>query len=230
MYIEVDESLRELTGTFPFLSIELLEKKQAKHQSYHDLESFYWLFVWIILRYTDHTHERRDFACHILFDAEEPEASKRNWLLKPTPLADSPLYKVTEALRSLVMHQNHIIAEETVPHPSRPPLPAPEPAFINFEYVKWAFDLVIKAPIWTNFQDSPAKVFHPPCKKKAGPSMLNYPYRSSRTQWSSAGSSGLSQTGSTSSKRRHEAGLILLTSPAPIASSSNSSGHNESED
>ncbi|KAJ6515527.1 hypothetical protein C8R45DRAFT_854840 [Mycena sanguinolenta] len=171
MYMEVDKSLRELTGTFPFRSIELLEKKQVKHQSYHDLESFYWLFVWIILRYTDHTHKRKDFACHILFDAEKPEASKRNWLLKPTPLADSPLYKVTEALRSLVMHQNPVIAEETVPHPSRPPLPAPEPAFINYEYVKWAFDLAIKAPIWTNFQDSPAKVFHPPSKKKAGPNM-----------------------------------------------------------
>ncbi|KAJ7935470.1 hypothetical protein B0H13DRAFT_2467320, partial [Mycena leptocephala] len=48
------DSLKELTGTYPFMAIELLDKANTRHEVHHDLESFYWLLTWITLRYTAH--------------------------------------------------------------------------------------------------------------------------------------------------------------------------------
>ncbi|EMD37037.1 hypothetical protein CERSUDRAFT_114935 [Gelatoporia subvermispora B] len=47
--------LKERTGTLYFMAIEILEQPSGVlHTMAHDLESFYWLLVWITLRHTNH--------------------------------------------------------------------------------------------------------------------------------------------------------------------------------
>ncbi|KAJ7164719.1 hypothetical protein C8R43DRAFT_1061955 [Mycena crocata] len=105
---DIDKSLKELTGTFPFLAIALLKQPPSKHNAAHDLESIYWLLVWIILRHTAHTGAPD--ACHQLFD-HDPIISaklKSDWVHhEETPLAQSlPLYVLAEVLRLRVAGQN----------------------------------------------------------------------------------------------------------------------------
>ncbi|KAF8996053.1 hypothetical protein BDQ17DRAFT_1365016 [Cyathus striatus] len=58
--------LKMLTGTRQFLAIEIIQK--ASHMPYHDLESFYWVMVYIFLRYSVHNSELGNEACRYLFD------------------------------------------------------------------------------------------------------------------------------------------------------------------
>ncbi|KAJ7457601.1 hypothetical protein B0H11DRAFT_2243360 [Mycena galericulata] len=108
-YTDISKSLKELTGTFPFLAIEILKKKpRPAHTAGHDLESIYWLLVWIILRHTQHPG-RDSTACHKLFDHGEETAAKlkSTWIVDYTPLdREHPLFKFTEALRTAVQKQN----------------------------------------------------------------------------------------------------------------------------
>ncbi|OCH84987.1 hypothetical protein OBBRIDRAFT_785496 [Obba rivulosa] len=52
------KTLKERTGTPYFMAVEMLEKPPfaVEHGLHHDLESFYWVLVWAVLRHTDHTH------------------------------------------------------------------------------------------------------------------------------------------------------------------------------
>ncbi|KAJ7134275.1 hypothetical protein C8R44DRAFT_770037 [Mycena epipterygia] len=79
LYDDIDKSLKKMSvcdyilddsgvdfssGTFPFIAIEIIENNTS-HGPHHD-ESAYWLLMWMILRYTDHTHPsgalaKRDF-------------------------------------------------------------------------------------------------------------------------------------------------------------------------
>ncbi|KAJ7603017.1 hypothetical protein DFH06DRAFT_1022847, partial [Mycena polygramma] len=78
LYADVNKSLKDLTGTYPFMAIELHKKGDTLHTISHDMESFYWLLIWMILRYTAHTHEDKDLACHKLFEVEDLAGRKSN--------------------------------------------------------------------------------------------------------------------------------------------------------
>ena len=43
-----------LQGTYYYWAIDLLLKENVVHTAYHDLEAFYWVFLWSILRWTEH--------------------------------------------------------------------------------------------------------------------------------------------------------------------------------
>lgn len=67
------------------MGIEVLQGNII-HDACHDLESFYWLLVWLVLRHTDHEHEAGNLACSRLFDADNEwscQDSKVAWLRKP---------------------------------------------------------------------------------------------------------------------------------------------------
>ncbi|PCH39658.1 hypothetical protein WOLCODRAFT_159244 [Wolfiporia cocos MD-104 SS10] len=56
---ELENKLKERMGTVEFMAIELIDadpKTGVTHQAHHNLESFYWLLVWIVLC---HTHRDR---------------------------------------------------------------------------------------------------------------------------------------------------------------------------
>ncbi|KAI0788265.1 hypothetical protein C8Q74DRAFT_1195372, partial [Fomes fomentarius] len=64
---DLNEDLKERTGTLYFMAVELQKTKNILHNVHHDIESFYWVFMWVILRHTAHTHELGHAACAIYF-------------------------------------------------------------------------------------------------------------------------------------------------------------------
>ena len=59
-------------GTLYFMAIDLLTSGDVVHEVRHDLESFFWLLVWIVLRHTAHTFGAR--ACENLFGHDDEDA------------------------------------------------------------------------------------------------------------------------------------------------------------
>ncbi|KAJ6466297.1 hypothetical protein C8R45DRAFT_754839, partial [Mycena sanguinolenta] len=104
-YTLPDKSLRDFTGTFPFVAIEMNGISDESHGEHHDLESFYWLIIWMILRHTNHQHHHGDLACTKLFDSTV--TAKRGWLqINELGSLNSPLLQLAEKLRHLLLKQN----------------------------------------------------------------------------------------------------------------------------
>ncbi|EPT03334.1 hypothetical protein FOMPIDRAFT_1115985, partial [Fomitopsis schrenkii] len=102
---EVLQRARERTGTQLFMAIEILRSK-VTHEARHDLESFYWLLVYILLRHTNHGHWRWKAAFDALFTVvswDQAAAMKFCWITRPTaPLTipgNAPLHDLLEGLR-----------------------------------------------------------------------------------------------------------------------------------
>ncbi|OCH84837.1 hypothetical protein OBBRIDRAFT_689425, partial [Obba rivulosa] len=76
--------LKTVQGTPYFIAIEILRKARGvQHGAHHDLESFYWVLVWSILRHTDHTHPDKNRAYGQLFFRGTDSACvaiKREWI------------------------------------------------------------------------------------------------------------------------------------------------------
>ncbi|KAJ7457670.1 hypothetical protein B0H11DRAFT_2286919 [Mycena galericulata] len=166
-YTDIGKSLKELTGTFPFLAIQILKNKERPaHTAGHDLESVYWLLVWIILRHT-HYPGRDSTACHDLFDHKVETAAKlkSTWIDEYTPLSRGhPLYDLIEDLRELVAEQNPSekkpadsrIRRDRSPQPSdlKPAIP------LTHKVVIQSFDGALDLPGWP--EDDKAIPFVPP--------------------------------------------------------------------
>jgi hypothetical protein len=84
------------------MAVDVLMHKM--HERKHDLESFYWLLVWTLLRHAD--HDQGPSACSKLFDIEDRElaaAQKRTWL-ETSDLRinrNEPLTQLLERLRAI---------------------------------------------------------------------------------------------------------------------------------
>ncbi|KAI1792404.1 hypothetical protein LXA43DRAFT_1093639 [Ganoderma leucocontextum] len=61
------DDLKERTEMDYFTAIELLERPGTKHEVHHDLESFLWVLLWIVLHHTDHTHPGGSKASSLIF-------------------------------------------------------------------------------------------------------------------------------------------------------------------
>ncbi|KAK7048092.1 hypothetical protein R3P38DRAFT_2867299 [Favolaschia claudopus] len=100
---KIEESLKYLTGTLPFIAIGVLEEQP--HTKHHDLESVHWLLVWMILRHTAHTIEGGPLACNSFFDQLTNDARstiKRGDLAVPFGAPPGPLHALVNALRFLL--------------------------------------------------------------------------------------------------------------------------------
>ncbi|KAJ7725319.1 hypothetical protein B0H16DRAFT_1698338 [Mycena metata] len=106
-YEDINKSLKDMTGTLPFVSIQILKDihHQVPHAPHHDLESIYWLLIWMILRYTEHIDPNGRNACGALFDARG-HREKAGWLLDPSPVPLGPLFTLVDDLRNNVWLQN----------------------------------------------------------------------------------------------------------------------------
>ncbi|KAJ7164695.1 hypothetical protein C8R43DRAFT_988047 [Mycena crocata] len=174
-YQPIDKSLKELTGTFPFLAIEILKHQSPHtppHTAAHDLESIYWLLIWIILRHTNHTHVGGRYTCHRLFD-HDPEtaaALKAAWIQEHTPLAqDLPLFELTDELRLRVAKQNPPVIKEAGgrrrQHFPAPQAPVPVPLSYADFLGAFHFVLVELGSDWPS--NDKAITFVPPVVKAA---------------------------------------------------------------
>ncbi|PCH40659.1 hypothetical protein WOLCODRAFT_159725 [Wolfiporia cocos MD-104 SS10] len=85
---ELENELKERTGTVEFMAMELMNadpKQDVSHQVHHDLESFFWLLVWFVLRHTNHDHKEGKGTFAKVFGANVPEDArerKENMLLR----------------------------------------------------------------------------------------------------------------------------------------------------
>ncbi|KAJ7602195.1 hypothetical protein DFH06DRAFT_912572, partial [Mycena polygramma] len=133
LYEEVDKSLKDMTGTFPFVAIQMMENTQntAMHQLHHDLESVYWLLIWMILRHTKHNHLRGANACSSLFDDAIGTENKWGWISVPSPVHDkkSPLFQLAEGLRFQIRQQNYQPSESKY-ESSTDPVPTQHSEFL----------------------------------------------------------------------------------------------------
>ncbi|KAJ7089179.1 hypothetical protein B0H15DRAFT_1022123 [Mycena belliarum] len=106
-YDNIEKSLKDLTGTFPFLAIELIDETTVCHAAHHDLESFYWLLLWCILRYTAHNHSKGRHACRSIFNSPANVVIKVGVLhMKPPIKGNVPLYNLADKLADAVATQN----------------------------------------------------------------------------------------------------------------------------
>ncbi|KAI8976334.1 hypothetical protein BD414DRAFT_530958 [Trametes punicea] len=112
--IENVSAFKERTGTYYFIALELInpEVKAAVHHSGHDLESFYWVLLWIVLRHAAHDHVDGPKACEIAFpygNDSRATGAKKAWIQRDLPL------KVVgnEPLSDLLEEFNDLVAEAT---------------------------------------------------------------------------------------------------------------------
>ncbi|CAK5280967.1 unnamed protein product [Mycena citricolor] len=124
LYEEVEMSFTDIIGTTPFLALDLAFGEPVTHQDYHDIESFYWLLIWTILRHTPpelHGHHRYKFAQ--LFNPDSP-AEKFSWMLnyKTVGPPGSPLARLSLALVIQVKEQNRVIVPPVTPIEPTPEL------------------------------------------------------------------------------------------------------------
>ncbi|KAJ7506393.1 hypothetical protein B0H11DRAFT_1707161 [Mycena galericulata] len=77
----VEKGSKDITGTYPFMSLVALRHMKDTtphtHECHHDLESFYYLLVWILLRHAD--HDAGATACARLFDGEIEQVFNQKW-------------------------------------------------------------------------------------------------------------------------------------------------------
>ncbi|KAI0820906.1 hypothetical protein BC628DRAFT_1395015 [Trametes gibbosa] len=105
--------LKERTGTCFFMAIELLnlEATDVIHSTHHDLESFIWVLVWIVLRHTAHDHWRKTEACSATFiygDDDNATSAKQHWTMaresRPlTVFSNAPLTNLLAGLHKLLL-------------------------------------------------------------------------------------------------------------------------------
>ncbi|KAI0750221.1 hypothetical protein C8Q80DRAFT_1166705 [Daedaleopsis nitida] len=103
-------NLKERTGTYYFMAVELLERKALVHEVWHDLESLFWVLLWVVLRHTAHKHPLKEKAASELFKYGDDDAAlgaKLRWLRKGDSeklviVNNKPLTRLLERFRKLV--------------------------------------------------------------------------------------------------------------------------------
>ncbi|PCH37559.1 hypothetical protein WOLCODRAFT_84113, partial [Wolfiporia cocos MD-104 SS10] len=135
---------KERTGTLIFMAIDVLSSDgDLTHEARHDIESFYWLLIWIVLRHTRHNHKDKDRACGLLFDPEYESqcfAIKKTWLSTRNVVSvpgNPPLTALLEAFRKLCKHNNNFDED-------RDDKPIP----VTYEDVLATFDEVLARDDW----------------------------------------------------------------------------------
>ncbi|OSX58251.1 hypothetical protein POSPLADRAFT_1049485 [Postia placenta MAD-698-R-SB12] len=97
---------QERTGTLYFIAVEVMEGISL-HEARHDLESFYWLLFWLMLRHTKHDHHYRQKTSDLYFKAPSDSALaeyKSVWLIQNMPIlvpGNRPLSKLLVDLGDL---------------------------------------------------------------------------------------------------------------------------------
>ncbi|KAI0689320.1 hypothetical protein C8T65DRAFT_588766 [Cerioporus squamosus] len=76
-------SLKERTGTYFFMAVSRLNDSGDAHWVHHDLESFYWVLVWVVVRHVAHGHPLGPKLCSNVFPQGTDEVGgngKVSWL------------------------------------------------------------------------------------------------------------------------------------------------------
>ncbi|KAH9895251.1 hypothetical protein C8Q73DRAFT_493288 [Cubamyces lactineus] len=90
--------LKERTGTFYYMAVDLLNAQpDTIHDTPFDLESFYWVFCWVVLRHTicrsKSTNQDGPQLCRDLFISDHVKtarSAKRDWFFEEGPCVEVP--------------------------------------------------------------------------------------------------------------------------------------------
>ncbi|EED84135.1 predicted protein [Postia placenta Mad-698-R] len=102
----IERWTRLRTGTLYFIAVEVMEGISL-HEARHDLESFYWLLFWLMLRHTKHDHHYGQKTSDLYFKAPSDSALaeyKSVWLIQNMPIlvpGNRPLSKLLVDLGDL---------------------------------------------------------------------------------------------------------------------------------
>ncbi|KAI0692081.1 hypothetical protein C8T65DRAFT_745297 [Cerioporus squamosus] len=106
--------LKERTGTFYFIAIMLQVRRNLEHTVGHDLESFYWVLVWVVVRHVAHAHPFGNDLCPTIFpygDKQKSHGAKTEWIMDHVHdfsiPGNAPLTDLIKELAKLVEHHYH---------------------------------------------------------------------------------------------------------------------------
>ncbi|KAH9940654.1 hypothetical protein B0H21DRAFT_794386 [Amylocystis lapponica] len=134
--------LKERTGTLRFMAIDFLSLRPGEkvvHLVQHDLESFYWVFIWIVLRHTRHEHPDGVDACRQLFDKDSERScklAKLDWLTQ-----DRLVVKDNDPLTNLVGALTDLVEEA---HPTGQSVAIP----LTYETIIEVFEILLEEDGW----------------------------------------------------------------------------------
>ncbi|KAH9940653.1 hypothetical protein B0H21DRAFT_893563 [Amylocystis lapponica] len=140
--VQAPNELKERTGTLQFMSIVFLDLRPGEnvvHLVQHDLESFYWVLMWIVLRHTRHKHPLGADACQRLFDQGDEfscRLAKEVWLNRDRLVVtdNGPLTDLIGILTDLVAR--------THPRDSK------NPRLLDYDSVLHVFEKLLQEDGW----------------------------------------------------------------------------------
>ncbi|KAI0373623.1 hypothetical protein BV20DRAFT_962839 [Pilatotrama ljubarskyi] len=142
---EHTSSRKERTGTYYFMAFEILRGCKlgpVMHLIRHDLESFYWVLIWVVLRHTRHDHPQGQLACTEVFGYTKDafsSAMKRDWATEQieSPLSVPGNAPLTQLLRDLAR-----MVCQNIPHPLHTPV------HLTYDRMLQAFDAALAMENW----------------------------------------------------------------------------------
>lgn len=140
-----------LQGTYYFMAYEILDVPGIIHNTHHDLESFYWVLLWVVVRHTAHDHMLGDDLCSLIFtfgNDNSSAAAKMKWLESGSLNIpkNKPLTYLMDELACIVL--DHL--------PTR--RKRATRVLLDYEGVLKIFDEAIKMPGWPNRDWQPCKL------------------------------------------------------------------------
>ncbi|PCH39209.1 hypothetical protein WOLCODRAFT_29424 [Wolfiporia cocos MD-104 SS10] len=164
---ELENELKERTGMVEFMAMELIDadpENNVPHQAHHDLESFFWLLVWVVLCHTNHDHKEGKGAFSKVFGTITPQDARERkeymFLKKMFTIKDNaPLSYLLKRLRSMVFKAyawEGEMAEDS----------AQTPAPLMYDAMLKAFDEALRMEGWP--EDNAAIPFKPPYSETDG--------------------------------------------------------------
>ncbi|TFK79020.1 hypothetical protein K466DRAFT_606466 [Polyporus arcularius HHB13444] len=110
---DVDIKLKdneERTGTYYFLALAIL-RGRVVHGVHHDLESVYWILVWVVLRHTAHNLSRASAQGVFFHESDFTSAGLKNewlqWVVDQLEIpGNEPLVKLVRDMAGLVVRSN----------------------------------------------------------------------------------------------------------------------------
>ncbi|CCM03307.1 uncharacterized protein FIBRA_05435 [Fibroporia radiculosa] len=141
---ELEEHAKQIgptarTGTYCFMAYEIL-RESVVHEPRHDLESFYWVLLWLVLRHTDHDHEDGKKAWKTIFHHDDLWAmavAKGCWLCDHAGIKvanNAPLTMLLDVFGKLCRRSIRYMDSEFVP--------------LTYDAVLAAFQRALDMPEW----------------------------------------------------------------------------------
>ena len=139
------------------MSQELLSEKDTIHTVHHDLESYYWVLLWIVLRHTHHDYQGTPIEpdpcarIYIFGDDEHAANVKLGWIHNHKRLitftGNKPLTDLMHQFKLLIMKRRIVIPDD------------PERKYLTHAAVLELFDKALDSAGWPDEKYDAAKPF-----------------------------------------------------------------------